>query len=62
MPLSCSQPDCSYATEDVAENLADMLDRKTIKAISLILSTALQFKAQIIGKRGEERKVWDGQQ
>ena len=26
MPLSCSQPDCSYATEDVAKNLADMLE------------------------------------
>ena len=24
MPLSCSQPDCSYATEDVVENLADV--------------------------------------
>ena len=26
MPLSCSQPDCSYATESVAETLADMLE------------------------------------
>ena len=26
MPISCSQPDCSYATEDVAVNLADMLE------------------------------------
>ena len=26
MPLSCSQPDCSYATEVVAENMADMLE------------------------------------
>ena len=24
--LSCSQPDCSYATEVVAENMADMLE------------------------------------
>ena len=60
MPLSCSQPDCSYATEDVAENLADMLDRKTIKAISLYYPQP--YKSQIVGKRGEEMKVWDGQQ
>ena len=26
MPLSCSQPGCSYATESVAETLADMLE------------------------------------
>ena len=26
MPLSCSQPDCRYVTENVAENLADMLE------------------------------------
>ena len=26
MPLSCSQSDCIYATEDVAENLAEMLE------------------------------------
>ena len=26
MPLSCSQPDCGYATEAVAENMADMLE------------------------------------
>ena len=26
MPLSCSQADCSYATESVAETLADMLE------------------------------------
>ena len=26
MLLSCSQPDCGYATEAVAENMADMLE------------------------------------
>ena len=26
MPISCTHPECTYATEDVAENLADMLE------------------------------------
>ena len=39
MPLSCSQPDCSYVTEDVAENLADMLELLKIHAMTCHTST-----------------------
>ena len=34
MPLSCTHPDCSYATEAVAENVADMLELLKIHAMT----------------------------
>ena len=39
MPLSCTHPDCSYATEAVAENLADMLELLKIHAMTCHTTT-----------------------
>ena len=39
MPLSCSQPECSYVTENVAESLADMLELLKIHAMTCHTTT-----------------------
>ena len=39
MPLSCTHPECSYVTEDVAENLVDMLELLKIHAMTCHTAT-----------------------
>ena len=39
MPLSCTHPDCSYVTEAVAQNLADMLELLKIHAMTCHTTT-----------------------